>query len=63
MTIKSVVAVTFDARTERELIGKLNAVAPFYRKKVRTLARDILIERLDQAITELGITVDYPQGR
>ena len=62
MAIKRVVAVTFDARVDRELIAKLNAVAPYYRKKVHTLVRDVMTEWLDNAIGQLGIEVDYRQA-
>lgn len=62
MNIKRVVAVSLDARKDVEVIAKLNAVAPFHRKKVATLAKDILNEKLDEMIASLGITVDYSQG-
>lgn len=62
MAIKRVVALTFDARVDRELIAKLNTAAPYYRKKVHTLAREILNEWLDNAIAQLGVDVDYGDG-
>ena len=62
MGIKSIVALTFDGRKDRELLAKLNAVAPYARKKVHTLARGILIEKLDEMISSCGITIDFSQG-
>jgi len=63
MPIKPVVALTFDARKDTELLGKLNAVAPYYRKKVHTLAREFLMKELNEAIATLGIQVVLPDGR
>lgn len=57
MTIKPVVAISFDARTEKELIAKLNAVAPYFGKKAHTVARMILTEKLDEIIQVQGINI------
>ena len=57
MTIRPVVAISFDARTERELIAKLNAVAKNFGKKAHTVARMILNEKLDEIIQVQGIDI------
>ena len=57
MTIKPVVAISFDARTEPELIAKLNAVAPYFAKKAHTIVRMILTEKLDEIIQVQGIDI------
>lgn len=57
MTIKPVVCITFDGRKEPELIAKLNAAAPYFGKKVHTVAREILTEKLDEVIRVQGINI------
>jgi len=57
MTIRPVVCVTFDRRTEPDLIAKLNAVAPYFGKKVHTVARQIMTEKLDEIIRVQGINI------
>jgi len=63
MNIKPIVALTFDARKDVELMAKLNAVAPYYHKKSTTVARDILMEKLNEIVSNLGIAVDYSGAR
>ncbi len=55
--IKRITAVTFDAKKDKELLAKLNAVAPYTRKKVHTLVRIILLTRLNELIDEYGIDI------
>ena len=57
MNIRPIVAISFDARTEPELLRKLNACAPFFRKKPTTVAREILTEKLDEVIRIQGINI------
>jgi len=57
MNIKPVVAISFDARTEPDLIAKLNAVAPYCGKKAHTICREILNEKLDEIIRVQGIDI------
>lgn len=63
MTIRPVVAITFDRRTEPELIAKLNAVAPYYHARVHTVARQILTEKLDDIIRAQGINIYEDQAQ
>jgi hypothetical protein len=55
--IKPIVALTFDGRKDKELLMKLNAVAPYMGKKVHTVARMILTEKLDDIIRAQGINI------
>ena len=55
--IKRVTAVMFDARKDKELLAKLNAVAPYAGKKVHTLVRIILLANLNTLIDEYGIDI------
>lgn len=57
MNIRPIVAITFDARTQPDLLRKLNAVAPYLGKKVTTVAREILTERVDEIIRVQGINI------
>ncbi len=53
--------INFTRKRDPELLAKLNATAPYQRRKVHDLARFILLQWLDNQIDELGITVDYSQ--
>ena len=57
MTIKPIVALTFDGRKDGELLAKLNAVAPYAKKKAHTLARIILLTKLNELIDEYSIDI------
>jgi len=50
-------SLNFNAKRDPELIAKLNAVAPYERRKVHTLARLILLKYLDERIEELSIDI------
>jgi hypothetical protein len=63
MNIKPVVAISFDARTEPDLIAKLNAVAPYCHKKAHTVCREILTEKLDEIIRVQGININAYYAR
>ena len=57
VNIRPIVAITFEARTQPELLRKLNAIAPYLGKKVTTVAREILTEKADEIIRVQGIDI------
>jgi len=63
MRFKQIVALTFDGRKDKELLAKLNAVAPYARKKSHTLARIILLQKLNELITEYGIDISEHEAQ
>ena len=63
MAIKQVVAITFNRVHDPELIGKLNAVAPFEYRNVHDLSRFILLQFLNQAIEQHGIDIHAAMAR
>lgn len=56
---KKVKQLTFQDKKYPELLAKLNAVAPYARRCVHNLAHVILEEKLDELISEYGISIDF----
>lgn len=44
---------------DKVMLGKLNACAPYKYLDPTTLARQLLSEKLDELVEELGVEVDY----
>ena len=60
---RPVTGINFSVTRDRELITKLNAVAPFCYVKVHTLAKMILTKRLDEMIEQNGIDLNLYQAQ
>lgn len=61
MFIKPVENINFTIKRDRELIAKLNAVAPYESRNVHDLVRVIILKYLNDKIEESGIEIDYQQ--
>lgn len=53
--VRSIESLTFTIKQNPELIKKLNLVAPYQYRTVHDVARMILLEKLNELITQYGI--------
>ncbi len=58
MAIKAITQLTFRGDQNPELLAKLNDVAPYHYVKVHTLAKAILMKKLDELIEQSGIDIN-----
>jgi len=62
-TVRPITAINFSDKRDKELIQKLNAVAPYVYRKVHDLARQILLKKLNELIEEHGIDIYDSQAQ